>query len=245
MKYAHHIDPNTGLNNLGHIPIWLDTKFTGLYRNTQLISIGLVTASGASFYAEFTDYDLKDIDVERDQWLQDNVLSGLLTPHATEFSTNITHSVSAIRRMNESSMVPHVYCIGDHKYIKGQLSKWMQEEFDRYTTNANSSIKFQFYCDCYAYDWMLFNNLFTENSIATRLPNYIYYIPFDLCTEMQTNGIDPDISREEFIGQNIMNSIKNHPTMKFGSNTVVKHNALIDTLVARMCTLKIQTMNHQ
>ena len=37
--------------------VWFDTEFTGLHKNTTLISIGLVTENGKTFYAEFTDYD--------------------------------------------------------------------------------------------------------------------------------------------------------------------------------------------
>ena len=37
--------------------VFFDTEFTGLHRNTTLISIGLVSEDGRTFYAEFNDYD--------------------------------------------------------------------------------------------------------------------------------------------------------------------------------------------
>ena len=40
--------------------IFLDTEFTGLHKNTTLISLGLVSECGKTFYAEFTDYDQLD-----------------------------------------------------------------------------------------------------------------------------------------------------------------------------------------
>ena len=36
--------------------IFFDTEFTGLQKDTDLISIGLITWGGSTFYAEFTDY---------------------------------------------------------------------------------------------------------------------------------------------------------------------------------------------
>ena len=46
--------------------IFFDTEFTGLHKDTSLISIGLVDEDGKTFYAEFLDYTcdsglLKDI----------------------------------------------------------------------------------------------------------------------------------------------------------------------------------------
>lgn len=37
--------------------IFFDTEFTGLHKNTTLISIGCVDENGRTFYAELTDYD--------------------------------------------------------------------------------------------------------------------------------------------------------------------------------------------
>ena len=58
--------------------IFFDTEFTGLHQNTTLISIGLISECGKTFYAEFTDYDKSQID----DWLQENVINNLiLEPH--------------------------------------------------------------------------------------------------------------------------------------------------------------------
>lgn len=35
--------------------IFFDTEFTGLHKDTTLISIGLVSETGEKFYAEFDD----------------------------------------------------------------------------------------------------------------------------------------------------------------------------------------------
>ena len=53
--------------------IYFDTEFTGLHKNTTLISIGLVSHDGREFYAELTDYDQSQVD----DWLRENVISNL------------------------------------------------------------------------------------------------------------------------------------------------------------------------
>ena len=53
--------------------VFFDTEFTGLHKNTTLISIGMITEDEQSFYAEFTDYDKSQID----DWLRNNVIANL------------------------------------------------------------------------------------------------------------------------------------------------------------------------
>ena len=54
--------------------VYFDTEFTGLHKDTTLISIGLVADNGRKFYAEFTDYDKSQCD----DWIKTNVLDNLV-----------------------------------------------------------------------------------------------------------------------------------------------------------------------
>ena len=54
--------------------IFFDTEFTGLQKDTDLISIGLITWGGSTFYAEFTDYR-KEL---CDDWIKENVINKLV-----------------------------------------------------------------------------------------------------------------------------------------------------------------------
>ena len=54
--------------------IYFDTEFTGLHKNTTLISIGLIDEVGRSFYAEFSDYDK----YQCDDWIKENVWANLI-----------------------------------------------------------------------------------------------------------------------------------------------------------------------
>ena len=86
--------------------IFFDTEFTGLHQNTTLISIGLISECGETFYAEFTDHDKSQID----DWLQDNVISNLLLPHD-----------SGLCGIGVNGYV------GDTKFIKEYLENWISQ----------------------------------------------------------------------------------------------------------------------
>jgi len=51
--------------------IYFDTEFTGLHKETTLMSIGLVDENGRTYYAELSDYNRSQVD----GWIEDNVVS--------------------------------------------------------------------------------------------------------------------------------------------------------------------------
>jgi hypothetical protein len=55
------------------LKIFFDTEFTGLHKDTTLISIGMVSEDNKQFYAELTDYNEKQCD----DWIKENVLDHL------------------------------------------------------------------------------------------------------------------------------------------------------------------------
>ena len=64
--------------NFSLMKIFFDTEFTGLHQKTTLISIGLISEDGSTFYAEFTDYDKSQID----DWIEKNVIANLTIPES-------------------------------------------------------------------------------------------------------------------------------------------------------------------
>lgn len=65
--------------------IFFDIEFTGLHQNTTLVSIGLVSETGETFYAELYDYDVTQVD----GWIQKNVIDKLiLGPNDIDLSLN-------------------------------------------------------------------------------------------------------------------------------------------------------------
>lgn len=156
--------------------IFFDTEFTGLRQDTTLISIGMISETRDTFYAEFTDFDRSMCD----DWIEENVIKNLKyygrldidTVYRTTFSTK-TKNISIV-------MLDSASAISDA--LKKWLSQWDSVEL---------------WSDCLAYDWVLFCQIFGG---AFSIPENVYYIPFDICTLFKIKNIDPDVNREEFAG---------------------------------------------
>lgn len=158
--------------------VFFDTEFTGLRKDTTLVSIGMVDMTGRDFYAELTDYNREMVDT----WIQENVLTGLIGKPAMQYTMGT---------------------------LRSSLERWLR-----------LYPQVELWSDCLAYDWVLFCDIFGG---ALNLPKNIYYIPFDLCTLMKVNNIDPDTDREKFAGAVKKEGVKG------------KHNALYDAYVIRAC----------
>lgn len=86
--------------------IFFDTEFTGLHKNTSLISLGMIDENDRTFYAEFTDYDKSQCD----DWIQKNVINNLI---------------------NDSNKIDYEsndwFVIGDKDFVKTMLTKWLKQ----------------------------------------------------------------------------------------------------------------------
>ena len=110
--------------------IFFDTEFTGLHQNTTLISIGLVSECGKTFYAELFDYDKSQVD----DWIKSNVLNNLLNQNMLRNSLDGTDIVR---------------CFCDRLTLREYLKNWLSK-FD----------SVEMWSDCLSYDWVLFNQIF-------------------------------------------------------------------------------------
>jgi 3' exoribonuclease, RNase T-like len=178
--------------------VFFDSEFTGLHKNTTLISIGFVSENGHTFYAELNDYDGSQVD----DWLRENVINNL------QFN-----SISSYVNESEDG-AQFVYMKGSKETLKASLTAWLSQ-FE----------KVELWSDCLSYDFVLFNDIFGH---AFSIPKHVYYIPFDICTMFKLKGVDPDISREAFVGEN---NSGHH-----------KHNALDDAFIIKKCYAKLEAM---
>ena len=190
--------------------LFFDTEFTGLHQNTTLISIGLISDCGKTFYAELNDYDKSQVD----EWLQNNVIDKLIMSEPRIGEDEYYKAA----RANDNPIGNDLYnsysvqLRGNMETIKNELERWLNQ-FDQV----------EIWSDCLAYDWVLFNQIFGH---AFNIPKNIYYIPFDICTLFKMKGIDPDISREKYgCGEHY--------------SEMPKHNALWDARVIKMCYDKL------
>jgi len=110
--------------------IVLDTEFTSLTQGAQLLSLALVAETGEKFYAEFNDFEKKNIST----WIENNVISNfLMNDEETHFSVN-----------NKTTKLK-----GDKEYIVDHLRDWL-----------NQFGTIEMWADVPHYDWVLFCELF-------------------------------------------------------------------------------------
>lgn len=111
--------------------IFFDTEFTGLRKDTQLISIGLISEDGKEFYAEFASINTELIN----DWVMENVLM----------------NTAKYGQVNETDIVinENDYHFGTREEIQEELKEWLSQ-FD----------EVQLVSDVCHYDMVLFIDIF-------------------------------------------------------------------------------------
>jgi hypothetical protein len=175
--------------------LFLDTEFTGLHQQAALISLALYNHEDDYFYAEFNDYDSALIG----DWLKEHVINALDFHDETE----IVYVEGRKQRVK-----------GNSAFIARHLELWISEY-----------AAVEIWADCYAWDWILFCELWGG---SMNLPKNIFYIPMDLATYFKSQGVDPDVSRFEFVKEKLI-----------GFSEARQHHALWDAKVERWCYDKL------
>ena len=151
--------------------VYFDTEFTGLHKGTTLISIGLVSEDGKTFYGELTDYDKSQVN----DWIQENVIDNLLY-------SPMYHGCMG----GEANTV----CVGNKERIRRELEQWLSQFDD-----------VQLVSDVSHYDMVLFIDVFGDAfSIPKNVSPSCHDINQDIariigCTDREAF----DISREELL----------------------------------------------
>ena len=85
--------------------LFFDTEFTGLHKNTTLISIGIISENDRVFYAELTDYDKSQVD----EWIEKHVIKNLFLNENNQMQTANKYFIKTT-----------------HSDLKEHLSSWLQ-----------------------------------------------------------------------------------------------------------------------
>ena len=157
--------------------IYFDTEFTGLHKNTTLISIGLVDENNRTFYAEFTDFDQSQVN----DWILENVIEHLIC-NKPENRGKIGTSI-----VGDKTVV-----VGDKNIIKSELENWLSEYNE-----------VELISDVCHYDMVLFISIFGD---AFSIPKNVCPACYDINQDIaRFNGSSImeafDESREAFIGR--------------------------------------------
>ena len=219
--------------------LYFDAEFTGLHKDTTLISLGIVSEDGKKFYAEFMDYDHRQCD----EWIRENVINHLFLKHipftseyANKYGTGNCNATIDGKKYNlglagifSSDTIAEypwtridrntTYTLGNAGEISIALKDWLSQ-FD----------SVQFVSDVCHYDFVLLINLF---GTAFDLPENVNPACVDINQEIARHyGISEkqafDKSREEIIMELYGEPIPGR-----------KHNSLYDAEVIKAIYVKI------
>lgn len=156
--------------------IFFDTEFTGLHKDTTLISIGCVDEDGRSFYAELSDYDKSQCD----EWINENVISHLEYPKGV-------HGIFRIGRYGQTS------AFGKVGFVREKLTEWLAK-YD----------EVQMVSDVCHYDMVLFISIFgTAFDLPKGVNAACHDINQDIAQFMHISESEAfDASREGILANN-------------------------------------------
>lgn len=152
--------------------IYFDCEFTGLYKDTKLISIGLISDDGKQFYAEVDDKSLLYVD----SWIEENILNN-----------TVMYGDKLLYDIVDSEFDYHT---GSESTICNELSKWFNQ-FDNV----------QLVSDVCHYDMVLLINLFgTAFDLPENVSCYCHDINQDIAINENISESEAfNLSREEIL----------------------------------------------
>lgn len=156
--------------------LFFDTEFTGLHKNTTLVSIGIVAENGKRFYAELSDCD----ESQCDDWIKENVLK----------HTILCGNDTLAARLGEDSNTTVI--LGSKADIRYEFGDWLKQ-FD----------EVQFVSDVCHYDMVLLIDIFGG---AFDLPKNVSTVCYDINQDIAKHyGISDreafDKSREDIVSE--------------------------------------------
>lgn len=154
--------------------IYFDTEFTGLYKNTELISIGLISEDGKEFYAEIKDIDKK----VNDEWIKNNILKNTIS--------------FGDAQLTEIVLDEKDFCYGTKEQVKECLQEWLSR-FENINLISDVS----------HYDMVLFIDLFGNAfNIPNNVCPACYDINQDIMHFLDIDLQEAfDLNREDFLSQ--------------------------------------------
>lgn len=185
--------------------LFFDCEFTGLHKNTTLISLGIVNENGEKFYAEFIDFDWNQVT----DWIKENVLDTFILDKAQSPD-------GATRMKEEGHEVQNLPVVG---YTLGLFyqsrrtkdgftevtgtKEWISDTLKTWLSQFDS---IQFVSDVCHYDFVLLIDLLMNGGTALDLPENISAVCHDINQDIARHyGISEkeafDKSREEIISE--------------------------------------------
>lgn len=188
--------------------IFFDTEFTGLHKNTSLVSIGLVDENGRSFYAELNDYDKGQVN----SWIKENVIDNL---KYNEYES----------KLHVSKDKKETFIKGGKPYVSVCLGIWLRD-YD----------SVELVSDVCHYDMVLFIDIFGGAfDIPKNVNPACHDINQDIAKYLGVSENKAfDISREQFIDEYNKIVSEHFSENAVAHIDGDKHNSLYDARVIRV-----------
>lgn len=211
--------------------LFMDEEFTGLHKDTTLISLGIVSEDGKRFYAEFTDYD----EMQCNQWINDNVINNLLL-YPIPYSRNVDERLRFMEKEGyvfsnipeipgPNSLLAYMYKKGTKEYMQVVGNKfWIRNHLIDWISQFDF---IQFVSDVCHYDFVLLIDLLTNGGTALDLSDNISPV---------CHGLNMDIARHYGISEReAFDKNREEIVMELCGYEVEgkKHNALYDAEVIK------------
>ena len=188
--------------------VYFDTEFTGLHKDTTLVSIGLVSEDGRSFYAELNDYDR----LQTDDWFRENV------------EANLIYNKPEIW----NSGVADIQILGNKKEVCVELIKWLNTFETVQLVSDVCHYDMVLFIDLFGNAFNLPKNV---NPCCHDINQDIAH--FQVLTNNNFNFTEADafdINREQMLSDAGLGEIPNIYAEKYGG----KHNSLYDAHIIKL-----------
>lgn len=186
--------------------LYFDTEFTGLQKDTTLISLGIIAEDGHCFYAKFTDYNQEQVN----DWIEENVLAKL------ELSKEITDLYDVYE------------VIGTKEEIREALIYWLGELDDTHFDLVSDVCHYDMilFID-------IFGGAF---DLPEFISPACYDINQDISYSTRSMSEAFDVNREELLKDLVENSIDDIyyemlPILELSEDS--KHNSLYDAIIIK------------
>lgn len=227
--------------------LFFDAEFTGLRKDTTLISLGIVSEDGKKFYAEFTDYNRSQCD----DWILENVIRSLDSCNESRNKLMFEADAQEFYRVNKNSAIPynrpveHYIITDDKRYLSekimsvyhfntdenGYMFAFGDKHWNALALNnwLSQFDTIQFVSDVCHYDFVLLIDLLTNGGTAIDVPLNISVVCHDLNQDIAQHFHVSDHEAFDMSREQIMNDLCGPENIVTGD----KHNSLYDAEVIR------------
>ena len=184
--------------------LFFDTEFTGLHKDTSIISIGIIAENNQCFYAKFTDYDTSQVN----DWIQQNVIDNI------ELSDTL------------KDMYDIIEVSGSKEEVRKSLLDWLSALNSDYYELVSDV--------CYYDMVLFTDIFGTSFDLPENICPLCYDISYDIYEYVTADMREAfDISREELLSTlHSATNYEISDILEIGDNS--KHNALYDAIIIKL-----------